>query len=82
MAQATVVVPSRTVEQLIKGMPGAYQGRGRTLYNRGRHDAVIRLQQMLSEDPDPAHFMSIVGAWADDHLDPYLMGDHDSAEDA
>lgn len=72
----TVTAQSRTVEQLIKGMPGAYQGRGRTIYRRGRHDAVIALQRMLSEDPDPAHFMSIVGAWADEHLD------HDLAEDS
>ncbi len=74
-------IPVRTVEQLIKGMPAASQGRGRTIYRRGRHDAVIALQKMLSQDPDPAHFMSIVGAWADEHLDPDLIGEtHDQEQ--
>ena len=78
-----LLTPPRTVEQLIKGMPAASQGRGRTIYRRGRHDAVVALQRMLSEDPDPAHFMSIVGAWADEHLDPDLVGEtSDSAQGA
>ena len=74
-------IPVRTVEQLIKGMPAASQGRGRTIYRRGRHDAVIALQKMLSEDPDPAHFMSIVAAWADEYLDHDLIGEtHDQEQ--
>lgn len=69
MSATTIAVAERPIEELIKGMPGNQQGRGRTLYERGVRDgkkeAVIALQVMLTEDSDPAHAMLIISAWAD-----------------
>ena len=59
----------RTIEELIKDMPSAYQGRGRTLYRRGQlsgwNMAVADLESRLQgTSGKPLH--SIVDAWLEE----------------
>jgi hypothetical protein len=56
----------KTLDQLVKGMPAAQQGRGRTIYKRGRRDAAQALGTILHEHADnldDGQLLHLVSLW-------------------
>jgi hypothetical protein len=60
-----MTMTAKTVDQLIKGMPGAQQGRGRTLYQRGRSDSAAEIGEIILANAalDDGELLHLISAW-------------------